>query len=188
MPITLSGAPQELVVRAEMTDNGGESVVKSFSLAGATTDAELIEILTDLDALSNAKIVKASVSSIRYFAGMKASALAALHSKVSVLGYLSLYRVDPINTNKQVLKSFSIPSYVSAVEDLATGKPITSVPAGAPTTPPEHLHRLIINLQSRILYVDTRTTTPTYNTGFTYDVARSGFGSVAREFDGTPTA
>lgn len=176
MAITISTDPTYIQVRVEMIDYDGEAVVKVFDLKGTALQADIEAILDGLEAVSNAKISKVSVVSVRTGSGMAVTAKNALQNKISAVMTLGFEREDPINSNKVVRKVFQVPAYLDALEGVG----------GSVNAEQSDLADLITLLEANLVYVDNRTTIPTYNAVFDYDPTASGFGTVTREFNGTP--
>lgn len=180
MPATIPGAPSYIDVRVKMTDIFDEVVTKIFTLSGATTDAELKEILDDLESTTNATM-EVSISSTRVPTGLRATPLDQLERKVGDLLVLGFEKPHPLNALKEVNRSFSIPAPLDAVFD-DQGVPTATEPPGAPATPVESLGRLIANLEVLLTYQAVNGTW--YPGSWVYDVSESGLAGTPRIYDG----
>lgn len=172
-------------LRLTFEDVGGEQVTKVVDLDGAMSDADLITLVGQYEATSNARIVNAKVSQVRSFTGLSTTATNAVQNKVSVEGFLGFTMDDPLNSTKSVTKYVSIPAYVGDLEG-ADGKPVTKATVDGGTASQDALNSMVLLLATNLVYIDKRPFPNTLNTGFAYSDAISGFGSVLREFDGRP--
>lgn len=180
MPATIPGAPSYIDVRVKMEDTFGEKITKIFTLSGATTDAELKEILDDIEATTNGSM-EVSISSTRVPTGLRATALDQLERTIGSLLVLGFEKPHPLNALEEVNRSFSIPAPLDAVID-AQGNPDPVEPAGAPANPRENLGRLVANLEALLTYRAINATW--YPGGYTYDPSESGLATTPRIYDG----
>lgn len=171
MAVALGAAADERVVRILFKDYRTEKVVKTFSLDGATTDADVEAILTDIDTLSNSGVVKSSVQTAIGATGWGA-AVNALQSSVADIMALTFTQVDPVNAANTITKSFIVPAYVDALMD-TDFKPVTNNAT---------LNDLITKLEANLAFKGSDGII--YAGGWTYQRNMSGFGKTSREIDG----
>ena len=116
MAATISATANETIFRLTFRDYFGEEVVKTTVLDGAVDDTTIETLFDHMDALSNAQIVSAKVSSSRTVTGLKSAAVNALERNVSNQLIISFSKANPVNpTAPDVVKSFIIPAYVADV-------------------------------------------------------------------------
>ena len=175
MAITASTAAAESILRIEWQDKWGEKVIQNIALDGAVTQATVIEILTQMDALSNAQMLKATLFAGTAFIGMKGAALAAASNHVSDRMELTFTKVNPVNAAKTVAKTIAVPAPLDALID-TTSKPYHPVTTSTP------LNTLNTDLAASLNYLGANGTL--YPGGFAYANGESGFVSVADQIDG----
>lgn len=119
MAVTI-GSGGEIILELEFQDFRGQKAVKRIPLGIAVTDADVIGIITAVDALTNAKLIKVAVLTERLAIGMKSAAVNALERNISEAMELSY---DAVNTNgKKLTRSILIPAMVAA-QELIDGSP-----------------------------------------------------------------
>lgn len=171
MAIDIAAASDETVIRMTVRDVKGEEVVKTFSLDGGIDDTNIEAFLTAFDAVTNGGVVDAAVITRRPVTGF-AAATNALQNLVSAILALTFTKVNPINADKTVTKSFIIPAYVDTLQDTDL-KPVED------STP---LNAVISFLETYLNYEGADGVL--YPGDFDYNRTKSGFGTVNREIDG----
>lgn len=171
MAVTIPAAADQRVVRLLYEDVIGEQVVKTFGVDGATADVDLQSALDALDALTNAGVVKASISTAAVPTGF-AAATNALQNTVGIIMALTFTQADPVNATQTITKSFIVPAPVDALRDVDQ-KPVTNNAS---------LNALINFLVGNLAF--TGSDGVIRAGGWTYQRTMSGFGSVNRELDG----
>lgn len=171
MAIAIGSAPDEVIVRIQFRDIDGEEVIKTVSLDGDTTDTQVTNFMTYLDALTNAGVVKASVISSRPITGFTAAA-DALQNTVGAIMALTFSKTNPINASKTVNKAFIVPAFVNALKD-TDKKPVEANSS---------LNSLITLLELILNYEGADGNF--YPGAYDYNRTASGFGTVNREIDG----
>lgn len=172
MAIDIAAASDETIIRITHRDVKGEEVVKTFSLDGGIDDVDIEAFLTAYEGLTNAGIVDAAVITRRPITGFGA-ATNALQNVVSAILALTFEKVNPINADKTVSKSFVIPAFVDALQDTTDKKPVES------SSP---LNDVVSFLETYLNYEGADG--ELYPGGFAYNRNKSGFGTVNRELDG----
>lgn len=171
MAITIPIAADQQVIRLLYRDVIGEEVVKVFGVDGGALTADIESALAALDALTNAGVVKASISTASVPTGWEAAAN-ALQNTVGVIMVLTFTQADPVNATQTITKSFVIPAPVDALRDVDQ-KPVTNNAS---------LNALINFLITNLSF--TGSDGVIRAGGWTYQRTMSGFGSVNRELDG----
>lgn len=123
--IAISATPTEATLVLKYQDfrqAANSEVTKRITVDGSITDANIKAIVADLDMLSNAKIVSATLEYSRVLTGMNASAQNALERNISEEMELSFQATNPVDTSKVIERSVLIPSMVAASE-LTDGSP-----------------------------------------------------------------
>lgn len=173
MAVTISGAASEAFLRLQWRDFDGEPVVQTIALASDVTDADVIAIVTAMDALSNAKIEKATLSVGRGLIGMKANAVDAVRLSAFERMILTFKKVNPVNSSKLSLRSVGVPAYIQAVKSGAH-----------PLDTQTNLATLYPLLQTNLDMIGADGAH--YPGSFTYDNDLSGFITVTSKTDGLP--
>jgi hypothetical protein len=171
MPVTVGGIADQRVVRLLYRDVIGEEVTKVFGLDGGALDADIGTLLTNLDLLTNAGVVKSSISTQVVPTGY-AAATNALQNTVGIIMALTFTQADPVDATQTITKSFIVPAPVDTLRD-TDQKPVTGDTA---------LNALIAYLEDNLAF--TGNDGVIRAGGWTYQRAMSGFGSVNRELDG----
>lgn len=172
MPVSLAAGTSERVVRLLYRDVIGEEVTKVFPVDGAVVDADLATALTNLDNLTNAGVVKSSVSSQIVPTGWQGAAN-ALQNTVGIIMVLTFQQADPVDATQTITKSFIVPAPLDGLRDTTDQKPV----AGN-----TDLNALIAFLEANLSF--TGADGVVRAGGWTYNRTASGFGSVNRELDG----
>jgi|SRR5690349_7458048 hypothetical protein len=172
MAVTIPATADQRTVRLLYRDVKNEEVVKVFNVDGGTLDADLQSALDALDVLTNAGVVKASISNTSVPTGF-AAASNALQNVVSAIMVLTFEQVDPVDATQTITKSFTIPAPVDALQDTADWKPVSNNAS---------LNALINFLIGNLAF--TGADGVIRAGGWTYNRAKSGFGTVNRELDG----
>ncbi len=181
MAATISATPDSVTVRMTFQSLTGDEATKTFELDGGVTDTELQHLFDDIDALTNAKIIASSVSSVRQVTGLKSSPVSALQSLVSNIMFLTFTKANPLNAAKLVKKTFSIPAFVDATVRDDGDNSIVVAAAGTGSLP-ARIGRIIELLDADLEYVGADGAF--YPGGWDYQSAQSGFGTVNDVIDG----
>lgn len=120
--IVVGTTPLDLVLELVYQDFRGQKSTKRIALAGATTSAQVQAIVGNLDMITNARIVKASLLSSVPITGMNAAAQNALERNISEAMELTFQVPDPINTGKTISRSILVPAMIAGIE-LVDGSP-----------------------------------------------------------------
>jgi len=171
MAVTIPAAADQRTVRLLYRDVIGEEVLKVFGVDGATTDEDLASALDAIDVVTNAGVVKASISSAAVPTGF-AAATNALQNTVAIIMVLTFTQADPVDATQTITKSFVIPAPVDTLRD-TDQKPVTTSTS---------LNALINFLIDNLTFVGADGVIRAG--GWTYNRSMSGFGSVNRELDG----
>lgn len=111
MAIAIGAAPAFFTWRTVFRDFNGNEITKTTLLDGSTDDTHLLQLITDLDALSNGHILKSDFNS-RQVTGQKSSASNALYPQVADLAVLTFSKTNPVDASKTISKSFLIPCII----------------------------------------------------------------------------
>jgi hypothetical protein len=179
MAITVSSAAADAILRIEWRDYRGETVVQNIALDPAldpTTD--IIPILTALDGLSNAIMVKASFLLGTGFTGMNTTPGTGLQPLVAAREILTFTKVNPLNAAKTVTRQVGIPAYADALVDVSAGTPYH------PVSTDSAQNGLTAALAAGLNYKGSDGLF--YPGGWTYALSQSGFITVGSETDGLP--
>ena len=171
MAVIVPAAADQRTIRLLYRDVKSEEVVKVFSVDGAVSDANLGTVLTSLDNLTNAGVVKASISAAAVPTGWQGSAN-ALQNTVGAIMVLSFDQVDPVNALQTITKSFTVPAYLDGLQD-TDYKPVSNN---------ADLNAVIAFLEANLAF--TGSDGVIRAGGWTYNRTKSGFGTVNREIDG----
>lgn len=172
MAVSLAGGTSERVIRLLYKDVKREEVTKVFGVDGAVVDADLATFLTNLDNLTNAAVVKGTVSSQIVPTGWQAAAN-ALQNNVGAIMVLTFQQTDPVNTAQVITKSFIVPAFLDGLQDPTTLKPVTNN---------ADLNAVTAFLAANLAF--TGSDGVLRAGGWTYNNDMSGFGTVNRELDG----
>lgn len=167
MTVAIGAAPATLPMRMTIADARGGRVLKTTQLAGDTTDTILLQILNDTNDLSNGAFSAVTVGG-RKVTGMNAAASFAMYPEVSDLVEITFTRTNPVNTAKNILKSYLIPAPLTAI--VATDR---SLIVGTPGTgsATDKLARLIANLAASLAFIGSDGVA--YSGGFTFVASMS---------------
>lgn len=174
MAATFGAAPTYRVVRIELQDTDGESVIKTFEVDGDTTNADIATMLDALAVVSNCKFVRTTVSDVYAVTGLPAVAQNVLQNTVGAVLSLIFQQADPINAAKTLKKQWVIPAYLEAIKGVDLLPVSNNASLNAITT------FLTANLAVKIA-------DGTYQAGgWTYNRALSRFGTTLRKIDTLP--
>lgn len=181
MAATIGATANETILRLTFRDYFNEEVVKTTVLDGSVDDTTLETLFDNMDVLSNAQIVSAKVSASRTVTGLKAAPVNALERNVSNQLILSFTKANPVNpAAPDVIRSFIIPAYVAAVQNVDSTINYDLTPVG--TTAPEVLGNLINNLADNLMYIGADG--DFYPGGWDFNEPASGFGTAPNVIDG----
>jgi len=181
------GSVGYITVSLVFQDFRGQKKTTKIQLDPATTDAELIAIITATDNLSNAKILSATVAAERVATGTKSAAVSTGHEvNIDEVMEYTLYATNPVNSAKSVARTVGIPAMISAQESV-DGSPVPVAGVGGDVnTPPTagtalDMYNLLHNLENQL---NILTATGARNTpGFVYSPARSHHIGIADVVD-----
>jgi hypothetical protein len=176
MAITLAAAPDVLTLAVDFKSVSGDGASKRTQLDGAATDTNIINLLTDMDTLSNARMVRA-VWGGRLAAGQKGSASSSSQNLISTWMQLNFEKVDPVNAANTVRKSWALPAYLDALVDTDFSPTVDTPGTGSNAA---RLGRIIDFLEDSLAYLGADGTY--YNGGWTY--VGGGFGTGNDVLDG----
>lgn len=173
MVAAIDALASEAFLRIQWEDIDGEPIIQTIALDSTVTDADVVSMVDALDALSNAKIVKASVSVARGITGTKAAAVAALRPSVYERAILTFAKTNPVNAAKESLRSVGIPAFINGIKS-----------GSHPNLANVDLSGLTTLLEDNLDMVGADGTH--YPGGWTYDNDRSGFITATSKTDGLP--
>lgn len=166
MAVTISGTPTTKQLALDFRDFFNQPFVRRTDISGAIIDADAIALVTALDGCTNAKIDKAGLTARYTFAGMKGSAVAALHELASIVVVLTFHATKA--DGKQATRSFLIPApLANLVTDGAAIDIVTNTSMAA----------LIPLLEDNLQWIDSDDTVQTG--GMLYDPTSSRLATLA---------
>lgn len=175
MATAIGGSPIRNELVLELVDEADETGAVSIPLDGATTDANIIAIVDDYIALSNA-LVTPYVTRKYAFTGYATAGkpAAAVQSLIAAVGVLEFQKTNPVNAAKTVVKQVPIAAYLNALRNDAV-KPHLFVTGNAT------LNALIALLEANMNF--TGADGILYPGGWTYNTG-SKFGTKLTVTDG----
>ncbi len=152
MAIELGANPASKTLVITFADWRGQRRTERILLKGTATDNDIVAILTDLDGISNAKVVSAEVVASVKATGFKASATQNVpNENIQEFMALNFSGTNPLNSKKRVYKTVPIPAPMKGIEDSSgSGKAV-----GNNAT----LNNLTGNLETNLAYVGADGTT-----------------------------
>lgn len=152
MAITLGATPSSKTLTVVSEDWRGQRRTDRILLKGNVTDGDVIAILTELDALSNARIISATLSSLVEADGFKLAALDGVpNENIHDLMALNFLGTNPINSAKKVNKTVTICAPLKAIE--------TASGSGAAVGDNANLNTLTAKLETNLAYLAPNGTT-----------------------------
>lgn len=174
MAATFGAAPSARVIRINLEDVDGEQVIKTFEVGGETTNAQIAAMLDALAVASNCKFNSCTVSDVYAVTGLPAVAQDVLQNSIGMILSLVFSKTDPINSAKTIEKGFVIPAYLNALK-------------GVDLLPVSNNASLNAITDFLVAHLTVKVADGTYSTGsWTYNRARSRFGSTLRKIDALP--
>lgn len=150
MTIAIGSAPAFTTWRSKIRDFNLREVTKTTILDGTTDDTHLLQLITDLDAVTNGQIVTSDFNA-RKVTGLKSSATLAAYGQVTNEAVLTFSKVDPVNALKTVSKSFIIPTLIPTLVN--TDLSLVDGTAAGSGSVEAQLGRIIANLQTYLNYL-----------------------------------
>lgn len=170
-----------VTVRAALADHFSETASKVFTLDGGISDATLVQVIEDMEALTNAAFSSMNVSAARSVSSLRSTPVNALERNISVFITLTFTRANPLNAAKTIVKAFTIPAPVASAINSDGSLNVGSV-VSTPATAQEHLARLIDRLEDNLVYEDASGAITAG--GWTFVPSRSGAATTANVIDG----
>lgn len=132
MATTIGGTPAIRVLKMVFTDTAGEDAPVILDLDGATTDADIISIVDDYAALSNALLTECSVTDRFAVTGFAVAGKPSASNVPLVAGIFAMefQKVNPLNFSRDVTKQAILPAYLAALRNDAV-KPHVPVTTNA---------------------------------------------------------
>lgn len=151
MPITIPSTANYRTVSITFEDVDEEATTRTFLVSGDMLDVELVNLMTSIEAITNAKITRATVADTRVFAGFRTSAIEEPYINTSDYLALAFEEVDPINPNKKVSRAWMLPAPLRTGLYLAKGG-LNTETYSTGATAAEHAQRIIDLLVANIVY------------------------------------
>jgi hypothetical protein len=130
MAVTIAAAAAALPLGGIFRSITLDEAVKRTLIDGAATDTDLTNYVDDLDHLSNAKMIDWKFGG-RLFSGMKSSAVNASQNLVSAFMVLNFEQTDPVNADKVIKRSWSLPAYDDTLRGTGNIPTITTAGTGS---------------------------------------------------------
>lgn len=132
MATVIGGAPVARELRMKFVDTAGEETVIQIPLDGAADDADIIAIVDDYVALSNAELLEASVTDRLPITGFSTAGKPSVSNVplVAAIFAMEYQKVNPLNFAKDVTKQVLLPAYIAAIRNDAV-KPHVPVTTNA---------------------------------------------------------
>lgn len=176
MAITISAAADAFTLGGILKSTTGDEAVKRTLLNGAAIDADIIQLLQDMDDLSNARMLKWKWAG-RKATGFDAAASTNSQNLVSAFMQLNFSQVDPINADKTVERHWSLPAYLDTLRG-SDNLPTVAAPGSGSVA--AKLGRVIAFLEDNLAFEASDGSIVVG--GFTY--VGGGFGTGADFIDG----
>lgn len=176
MAVTLEAAASAFVLGGTFKSTTGDEAQKRTLLNGAATDAEIIQLLSDMDDLSNARMLKWKWAG-RKVLGLDATASTASQNLVSAFMQLNFTQVDPVNADNTIERHWSLPAYSDTIRGSDN---LPSVAAPGSGSNAAKLGRIIAFLEDNLAFEASDGTIQVG--GWTY--VGGGFGTGADFIDG----
>lgn len=174
MAATFGANPSYRVIRLELEDVDAERVIKTFEVAGTTTNADIATMLDAFAVISNCKVVRCTVSNVYEVTDIAPVAQNILQNSVGMILEMVFTKTDPVNAAKTLVRGFVVPAYLNALKDTD----LLTVTNNASLNAVRDF--LIANLTVKVA-------DGTYTSGgWTFNRARSRFGSTLRKTDALP--
>lgn len=176
MAITLDTAASYARLAGQFKSTTGDIAQKQNLLNAAAIDADIIQLLQDMDDLSNARMLKWKWNG-RKVLGLDATASTASQNLVSAFMQLNFSQVDPVNADNTIERHWSLPAYV---DTLRGSDNLPQVDAPGSGSVAAKLGRIIAFLEDNLVAIAADGSTVVG--GWTY--VGGGFGTGADFIDG----
>lgn len=176
MAITLESAASAFTLGGIFKSTTGDEANKRTLLNGAAVDADIIQLLGDMDDLSNARMLKWKWAG-RKVLGLDSAAATTSQNLVSAFMQLNFTQVDPVNADNTVERHWSLPAYVDTLRGSDNLPQVASPGSGSVAA---KLGRVIAFLEDNLAFEASDGTIVVG--GFTY--VGGGFGTGADFIDG----
>jgi len=176
MAITLATTPAVLPLAATFVSTTQDEAIKRTLLDGGISDTDVINLLTDMDACSNAKMINVNFGG-RLASGQKGTASTSSQNLVSAFMQLNFEKVDPVNAAKTVRKSWALPAYADALRGSDNAPDVGTPGTGSLA---ERLGRIVATLEANLAFLGADGVYD--NGGWTY--VGGGFGTGNDIIDG----
>lgn len=176
MAITIESAASAFTLGGVLKSTTGDEAVKRTLLNGAAVDADIEQLVQDMDDLTNARMLKWKWAG-RKVSGMKSSAATTSQNLVSAFMQLNFSQVDPINPDATVERHWSLPAYSDTLRGSDNLPTVASPGSGSNAA---KLGRIIAFLEDNLAFEASDGSIVVG--GFTY--IGGGFGTGADFIDG----
>lgn len=148
MATVIGAAPDVRELVMKFSDTAGEPAEIRIPLDGAATDADIILIVDDYVALSNAELLSASVTDKLPITGYSTAGKPSASNVPLVAAVLAMefQKVNPLNFSKDITKQVLLPAYIAAIRNDA-------VKPHVPVTTNATLNALTVLLAANLDYV-----------------------------------
>lgn len=148
MATVVAGSPDSRILRMTFSDSADEPAVIEIPLDGAATDADIISIVDDYVALSNAELLKAVIVDSLPITGFSTAGKPSSSAMplVAAIFAMEFQKVNPLNFAKNVSKQIILPAYIEALRN-------DSVKPHVPVTTNATLNALTVLLAANLDYV-----------------------------------
>lgn len=176
MAITLEAAASAYSLGGIFKSTTGDEAQKRTLLNGAAIDADIIQLLTDMEALTNARMLKWKWAG-RKVLGLSTSASTSSQNLVSAFMQLNFQQTDPVNADNTVERHWSLPAYVDTLRGSDNQPDVAAAGGGSLQA---QLGRVIAFLEDNLAFEASDGTIVVG--GWTY--VGGGFGTGADFIDG----
>lgn len=182
MAVTIGASADIVQLRLNQLGAYNETANNAVPLTGTATDADIIQALTDWDAVSRVGFPKVTLNAQRVVSGMSAApASQDALSKVNDMISLNFTQVHPLNPALMVSKSVQVRAPSSVVIG-TNGALVVASTVGDRSSADENLRGLISFLEANLIYEDI--TGAITIGGWTWDAAGSAYISSGAVIDG----
>lgn len=176
MAVTLDATANAQILGGIFRSVTGDEAQKRTYLNGAADDADIIQLLEDMDFCTNAGMVKWKWGG-RKVLGLTTTPATTSQNLVSAFMQLNFTQVDTVNPENTVERHWSLPAYLDSLRD-TDNTPTVDTPAS--TNGATRLGRIISFLEDNLVHTASDGTVVVG--GWTY--AGGGFGTGADFIDG----
>ncbi len=148
MATVIGSAPLVRELRLKFVDEADEEAIINIPLDGAAVDADIIAIVDDYAALSNAYLAEVTVTDRLAITGYAVAGKPAVTAQplVAAIFAMEFQKVNPLNAAKTVTKQVLLPAYINAIRD-------DSVKPHIPTTLNSTLNDLTDLIAANLTYL-----------------------------------